>query len=56
VSCSVDAHHVDELDRNLDYAVGTARRGWTERARVVNARGPDAFLAALKAKSAEMAE
>jgi DNA polymerase (family X) len=55
VSCSVDAHHVDELDRNLDYAVGTARRGWTERARVVNARGPDEFLAALKAKSGEMA-
>jgi DNA polymerase (family 10) len=55
VSCSVDAHHVDELARNLDYAVGTARRGWTERARVVNARGADAFLAALKAKSGEMA-
>ena len=52
VSCSVDAHHKDELARNLEYAVGTARRGWTERARVVNARGPDEFLAMLRAPSA----
>ena len=49
VSCSVDAHHVDELARNLDYSVGTARRGWIEKSRVVNARGPDEFLAALRA-------
>jgi DNA polymerase (family 10) len=48
VSCSVDAHSVSELE-NLHYAVGTARRGWTERARVVNARGPDEFLSMLRA-------
>ena len=48
VSCSVDAHSTRELE-NLHYAVGTARRGWTERARVVNARPPDEFLAMLRA-------
>jgi DNA polymerase (family 10) len=48
VSCSVDAHSVSEL-KNLHYSVGTARRGWTERTRVVNARGPDEFLAMLRA-------
>jgi DNA polymerase (family 10) len=48
VSCSVDAHSVAELG-NLHYAIGTARRGWTERDRVVNARGPDEFLAMLRA-------
>ena len=48
VSCSVDAHSVAELE-NLHYSIGTARRGWTERDRVVNARGPDEFLARLRA-------
>ncbi len=48
VSCSVDAHSVAELG-NLHYSIGTARRGWTERDRVVNARGPDEFLARLRA-------
>lgn len=48
ISCSVDAHATEELD-NLHFAVGTARRGWTERARVVNARGPDEFLQMLRA-------
>ncbi len=47
VSCSVDAHSTREL-QNLHYAVGTARRGWTERARVVNARPPEAFLQMLR--------
>jgi DNA polymerase (family 10) len=46
VSLSVDAHSTKEL-QNLHYAVGTARRGWTERARVVNARAADQFVAAL---------
>ncbi|GAC1347609.1 MAG: DNA polymerase/3'-5' exonuclease PolX [Myxococcales bacterium] len=55
VSDGVDAHHIDELDRNLGFAVGTARRGWTERTRVVNARGPDQFLAALKAPTGAIA-
>lgn len=48
VSLSVDAHSTTEL-RNLRYAVGTARRGWTERSRVINARNPDSFLAMLRA-------
>jgi DNA polymerase (family 10) len=46
VCLSVDAHSTNDL-KNLHYAVGTARRGWTERERVVNARGPDEFVAAL---------
>jgi DNA polymerase (family 10) len=48
VSCSVDAHSVSEL-RNLHYSIGTARRGWTERDRVVNARGTKEFLSMLRA-------
>jgi DNA polymerase (family 10) len=47
VSLSVDAHSTKELS-NLHYAVGTARRGWTERARVINARPPERFVAALR--------
>src|SRR4051812_1021313 len=47
ISLSVDAHSTKELT-NLHYAVGTARRGWTEKARVVNARSADQFLAMLR--------
>jgi DNA polymerase (family 10) len=47
ISLSVDAHSTKELE-NLHYAVGTARRGWTERSRVVNARPADEFLAMLR--------
>jgi DNA polymerase (family 10) len=47
VCLSVDAHSTVELE-NLHYAVGTARRGWTEKSRVVNARGADAFLSMLR--------
>ena len=47
VSCSVDAHATKELDY-LQWAIGTARRGFTERARVVNARSTSEFLAALR--------
>jgi DNA polymerase (family 10) len=43
ICLSVDAHSTKELE-NLHYAVGTARRGWTERSRVVNARPADDFL------------
>ena len=46
ISLSVDAHSTKEL-QNLHYAVGTARRGWTERSRVVNARPAPAFLSML---------
>jgi DNA polymerase (family 10) len=48
VSLSVDAHSTKEL-QNLHYAVGTARRGWTERSRVVNARSAGDFLSMLRA-------
>ena len=47
ICLSVDAHSTRELE-NLHYAVGTARRGWTEKSRVVNARAPDAFLSMLR--------
>ena len=47
VSLSVDAHSTKELE-NLHYAVGTARRGWTEKSRVINARPADQFLAMLR--------
>jgi DNA polymerase (family 10) len=50
VCLSVDAHSTRDLE-NLHYAVGTARRGWTERERVVNARGPDEFVAALRRRA-----
>src|SRR5256712_10107239 len=43
ICLSVDAHSTKEL-QNLHYAVGTARRGWPEKDRVVNARPPDQFL------------
>jgi DNA polymerase (family 10) len=48
VCLSVDAHSTRELE-NLHYAVGTARRGWTEKSRVVNARDADSFLTMLHA-------
>ena len=50
VSLSVDAHSTKELE-NLHYAVGTARRGWTEKSRVVNARSADEFLKMLYDRS-----
>ena len=51
ICLSVDAHSTKELE-NLHYAVGTARRGWTERSRVVNARPADEFLKLLRDRSA----
>ena len=51
ICLSVDAHSTKELE-NLHYAVGTARRGWTERDRVINARPADQFLKMLKARAA----
>jgi len=43
ICLSVVAHSTKELE-NLHYAVGTARRGWTEKDRVINARPADEFL------------
>ncbi len=51
ICLSVDAHSTKELE-NLHYAVGTARRGWTERSRVVNARPADEFLRMLRGRAA----
>src|SRR3954470_120827 len=51
ICLSVDAHSTKEL-QNLHYAVGTARRGWTERSRVVNARPAGEFLRMLSARTA----
>ena len=50
ICLSVDAHSTREL-RNLHYAVGTARRGWTERDRVINARPADQFLKMMGSRS-----
>jgi DNA polymerase (family 10) len=47
VSLSVDAHATKELG-NLHYAVGTARRGWTEKSRVINSRDAAGFLSMLR--------
>jgi DNA polymerase (family X) len=47
VSISVDAHSAEQLAGNLPWAIGTARRGWVDKASVVNARGADEFLAML---------
>jgi DNA polymerase (family 10) len=44
---SVDAHATRELD-NLRYAVGLARRAGIAKGDVLNARGPDAFLRAVR--------
>jgi DNA polymerase (family 10) len=47
VCLSVDAHATKELG-NLHYAVGTARRGWTEKSRVINTRDAAGFLSMLR--------
>jgi DNA polymerase (family 10) len=47
VTLSVDAHSTAALGY-LRYAVLTARRGWVRRGEVLNARGADAFAAAVR--------
>jgi DNA polymerase (family 10) len=44
---STDSHAAREFDA-LPYGVAQARRGWLSAADVLNTRGPDEFLAALK--------
>jgi DNA polymerase (family 10) len=44
-----DAHTTSQLD-NMKYAVGTARRGWVERDRVLNALPLDRLLERLNQK------
>ena len=48
VSISVDAHDPEQLLGNLPWAVGTARRGWVPKERVVNAGTAEEFLKALR--------
>jgi DNA polymerase (family X) len=38
VSVDGDCHRADLLGRHMEFAVGTARRGWVEAAHVVNTR------------------
>ncbi len=44
-----DAHSLPHLDY-IQYGVATARRGWAEKADVINTKPVDGFLAALKKK------
>lgn len=44
-----DAHSLPHLDY-MDYGIATARRGWAEKADVINTKPVDEFLAALKKK------
>ena len=48
VSINSDAHNTFDF-ANLRYGVGQARRGWLERANVLNARGLPALRALLTA-------
>jgi len=45
-----DCHRADMLDRQMDFGVRTARRGWVEARHVLNARPLDAVRAVLAAK------
>lgn len=47
-SISVDAHDPAQLLGNLPWAIGTARRGWVDKGRVVNTGSADEFLARLR--------
>jgi len=44
-----DAHSLPQLDY-IHYGIATARRGWAEKADVINTKPVDQFLAALKKK------
>lgn len=44
---SADSHSVKEID-NMDYAVGTARKGWATCADVLNTLSAEGFCQALK--------
>ena len=45
---STDAHSTDELERHLPFAVSTARRGWAQKADVLNVLDAKAFVHALR--------
>lgn len=48
LTASTDAHSTDELSKNLPLAVATARRGWAQKADVLNTLPVKGFLAALR--------
>ena len=48
VAIGVDAHDAKQLAANLPWAIGTARRGWVDAARVVNTLDAAGFLGALR--------
>jgi len=43
IAISSDCHRADALARQMRFGLGTARRGWIEPDRVLNARGVDAI-------------
>jgi DNA polymerase (family X) len=45
---STDAHSTEELDHHLSFALSTARRGWAEKAHVLNTLDAGAFLCSLR--------
>lgn len=47
-----DGHRADALGRQMRFGLGTARRGWIEPDRVLNARGADAVRAFVARKRA----
>ncbi len=48
LSVSTDAHSIDELSQHLNFAVGTARKGWARVGDVVNAFDLKQFRKALR--------
>jgi histidinol phosphatase-like PHP family hydrolase len=44
----VDAHDPGQLLGNLPWAIGTARRGWVDKSRVVNTGTAEQFLKKLR--------
>jgi DNA polymerase (family 10) len=43
IAISSDCHRADALARQMRFGLGTARRGWIEPDRVLNAGGVDAI-------------
>jgi DNA polymerase (family 10) len=52
VTIDSDSHRADALIRQMQFGVGTARRGWLEPHHVLNARGVDEVRAFVAAKRA----
>jgi DNA polymerase (family 10) len=52
VAIDSDCHRADMLERQLEFGIGTARRGWVEARHVLNARSPGELRAHLARKRA----